>query len=219
MLLGNALDLARHRDWTKQLVAWARDHGPLFRVRMGTQEMVMVSSPALARAVLVDGQHNYQPGHVYERPESAYAAYADVFGRGLQNATGEAWRWRRRALNPAFQARTLVPAILDFVVEQARTLAGELDRRAGEVVDVDARMTRLTLDVIARLCFGRAPDFAPLGGADRIALRFAVMQDEFVLRSRLPFLRWVPRPGRARATRARRDLNRWINLQVDSIAR
>lgn len=215
MLLGIALDLAQQKDWSRRFVTSARDHGPLYRVRMGTKTMVIVSSPTLARSVLVEGQKNYQPGHVYERPESVYAEYADVFGRALQNATGEAWRWRRRALNPAFQPRTLVPALLHFVVDQARALSRELEDGAGRTVDVDLRMTHLTLEVIARLCFGRDPDFAELGGVQRIASHFAAMSDEFVTRARLPFLKWVPRRGRTRAAQAKRELDHWILAQID----
>lgn len=117
--------------------------------RVPFAKFVIVRSPELARHVLVTNQHNYTKSPDYDM-------LAVAFGRGLvTDLNDELWQRNRRLVQPIFAKRN-VDGFAPVMVEAARDAVARIrELSAGDaVVDVNAEMNRLTLDVTSRTMFG-----------------------------------------------------------------
>ncbi|MVU77392.1 cytochrome P450 [Nocardia sp. ET3-3] len=117
--------------------------------RMPFQRYVMVRNPELARHVLVTNQDNYSKSAEYDM-------LAVAFGRGLVTETNVArWQRNRRLVQPVFGKRNIA-ALAGPITDAARECAQRLLRLGadGAVVDANAEMNRLTLDIVVRTMFG-----------------------------------------------------------------
>jgi cytochrome P450 / NADPH-cytochrome P450 reductase len=146
-VLGNLFDVKRGADTPIQaLMKLARQYGPIFRLRVGSSNLVVVSGFDLVDELSDD-----------ER-------FDKMLGRGLLNARAVAgdglftswtqepnWRKAHNILLPSFSAR----AIKDYfpmMTDIAMQLVEKWERlNPDEEIDVPAEMTRLTLDTIG-LC-------------------------------------------------------------------
>jgi cytochrome P450 len=176
---------------TNPLEAWTRKHFEEPVVPGGLpfgRAVVVVSEPAAIRRVLLDNPRNYEKDWMQRRILSA--GLAD----GLLSAEGHQWRVQRRALAPLFSRRSVM-SFTGAVTASADALIARLTRREGDVVDMGAEVTRLTLDVLERTIFSDGI------GADREDVRLA-MQRYFEVASRIdPFdilglPAAIPRPRR-----------------------
>jgi len=148
-LVGNALQIERrriHRD----VEHWARQYGPVFRMRLGRRPVLVVSDHEAIATLLRDRPEGFR------RP-SALSAIVQELGSapGVFVAEGEHWYRQRRMVMPAFSPnhiRAYFPAL--------RSTAGRLQQRweraaaAGQVIDLQADLMRYTVDVITGLAFG-----------------------------------------------------------------
>jgi cytochrome P450 len=159
-------------------------YGPVSRFEMGPIPMTVVCHPETIERVLVSEADRFR------KPAFQDDAVGDLLGEGLLLSEGETWERQRNLATPAFSMSRLA-GVADRIVDHADArLAGW---EAGDVVDVERRMTRVTLDVILDLMLGveLSPDriadveaqLEPLG--ERFQpdpLRFATPE-------------WVPLPG------------------------
>ncbi|MFG1790125.1 cytochrome P450 [Nocardia sp. NPDC049149] len=117
--------------------------------RVPLAKFVIVRSPELARHVLVTNQNNYT-----KSPE--YDMLAVAFGRGLvTDLNDELWQRNRRLVQPIFAKRN-VDGFAPVMVEAANDAVIRIRKlaAANDVVDVNAEMNRLTLDITSRTMFG-----------------------------------------------------------------
>jgi cytochrome P450 len=135
--------------WENPLETWTQDHfeKPVVPGGLAAVQSVVISDPAAIRRVLLENAGNYQKDALTLRILSA------GLSNGLLTAEGEQWRIQRRTLAPMFTRRTVssfAPAmaqVADELVERWRR------RNDGEVIDVAAEVTRLTLEVLERTIF------------------------------------------------------------------
>jgi cytochrome P450 len=109
--------------------------------RAAFARVAIVSEPAAIRRVLPDNAGNYQKDWLQRRILSS------GLGGGLLTAEADQWRVQRRTLAPMF-ARRIVRAFAPAMKRAADELAARWRDRNGELVDLAAEMTRLTLDVL-----------------------------------------------------------------------
>lgn len=128
---------------------WARDHGALFKFRLGSAYAVGVAEPRLIHEVL-----RHRPREMSRSPR--LSSIIDELGfRGLFTADGERWRPQRklvmRALTPE-AIRHFFP-IITTVTERllARWQAGA---REGRVANVPRDLKRYSIDVTTWLALG-----------------------------------------------------------------
>jgi cytochrome P450 len=131
------------------LEQWAREHGPIYRLRLGPQPMVVVSDADAIMSVLRERPNEFRR-HFAVRP-----IFREMGIDGLFSAEGDDWRRQRplvmRALDPA-HLRRFFPTIVTATERlHARWLAAAT---AGAPVDVRADLTRYTVDVTCSLAFG-----------------------------------------------------------------
>ncbi|WP_315769187.1 MULTISPECIES: cytochrome P450 [unclassified Bradyrhizobium] len=165
------------------------------RVKLPFADAWLVHDPAAIKHVLVDNPANYRKDPIQRR------ILAVGLGDGLLSVEGERWDIQRRTLAPLFARRTVIgltAAMLSAgrgLVERWRALA------PGEVIDVAAEMTLLTLNVLALTIFSDGLS------SDIDEFRLA-MNTYFATIGRIGALDLfgvpdvVPRPGRKRLKQA-----------------
>ncbi|MGW4121646.1 cytochrome P450 [Nocardia sp. NPDC004711] len=117
--------------------------------RMPLLRFVVIRNPEHARHILVTNQANYTKSAEYDM-------LAVAFGRGLVTELDEQrWQRNRRLVAPVFGKRniaTLSGPITDAAQDCAQRIL-QLGAH-GASVDMNAEMSRLTLDIVARTMFG-----------------------------------------------------------------
>jgi len=147
-LLGNLLQLDLPQ-LHEQLERWAKIYGPLYRLRIGQREALVVARPDLISGIL----HDRPDG--WSRLRAMQAAIREMDIDGVFAAEGEAWRRQRRLVTAAFtpgQLRRYFP-LIERVTER---LKGQLDvaARNGAWIDLQTTLMRYSVDVTASLAFG-----------------------------------------------------------------
>lgn len=207
--LGERLDALRNFHTGAAVL---RDHGgPVVRVPIGprrvTPQFVLVTSPTGAHDVLAGFDGALDKGvPVHEETKHV--------GLNLFNLPHEAWKPRRRAIQPLFTKKH----VRDFAVHMSAEaeLAAERAVAAGRV-DLDPFTRRLTLQVLGRSVLGQ--DLGPR--AEAMAGDFATLLEYFTDRGVAPVrvpARW-PTPGNRRFSRARERFFTVIDEAVDQCRR
>uniref|UniRef100_A0A7N0R9F4 Carotene epsilon-monooxygenase n=1 Tax=Kalanchoe fedtschenkoi TaxID=63787 RepID=A0A7N0R9F4_KALFE len=138
-LLGGALFLP--------LFKWMNEYGPIYRLAAGPRNFVVVSDPAIAKHVLRN-YGKYAKGLVAEVSEF-------LFGSGFAIAEGQLWTARRRAVVPSLHKKYLSVMVERVFSRCAERLVEKLQADAinGNAVNMEAKFSQLTLDVIGLSVF------------------------------------------------------------------
>ncbi|XP_043706032.1 carotene epsilon-monooxygenase, chloroplastic [Telopea speciosissima] len=138
-LLGGALFLP--------LFKWMNEYGPIYRLAAGPRNFVIVSDPAIAKHVLRN-YGKYAKGLVSEVSEF-------LFGSGFAIAEGSLWTARRRAVVPSLHKKYLSVIVDKVFCTCAKRLVEKLesDALSGAPVNMEAKFSQLTLDVIGLSIF------------------------------------------------------------------
>lgn len=197
-MLGSALDLRRSQIET--YVRVMREHGDVVCLAVGPPglrlELYCVFHPDGVKQVLTG------PRDGYSKRNRFYVEIAEAFGWGLLTTEGERWQRQRRLVQPLF-TRKQIASYAELMAEEAAAVARRWRRaaRAGESVDANAEMVRLTLRVVGRSIFGEDVERA-----------VAVLDSAFPVLNRATFRRAMspvamprswPTPENRRAARAR----------------
>jgi cytochrome P450 len=189
------------------LEAWTAAH---FEQRIVTNrlpfgQVVVLNEPSAIRHMLLENTANYRKDWLQRR------VLSNGLIDGLLTAEADQWRAQRRTLSPLFTRRTVMnsaPAMLQAV----DTLVANWRNSDGQIVEIVADVTRMTLDVLRHTIFSEGL------GEDPEAFRVAMTEffnaigriDPFDVLG-LPNL--LPRVGRWRA----RPSLRFFDAAVDTI--
>ncbi|HEX6886780.1 MAG TPA: cytochrome P450 [Candidatus Nanopelagicales bacterium] len=187
------------RDPLAFLAEQWRAHGDVVQFPIPAPPTYLVSHPADVRQVLVGRARDTG------KDTLQYRALSQVTGLGLLTSDGERWREHRRVLQPAFHPSTL-PGVAEHTTDAAQGLVDRLLGAPGSsVVDLDAAVMALALEVVGESLFGHA--LGPV--ADRLAAATLTALGEVVALARMPLRapRWVPTPGNRRMTGALAELD------------
>lgn len=155
------------------------------------------------------GKEYFQINHP-DDIESVFVKHAAVMGRdeyietlkrtlgeGLLTSEGDLWKHQRKLMSQAFTPKR----IRTYGDTMARVTAGALHYREGEVVNIHAEMSRITMEVVAAVLFGATigpREFALVGKSMDTLNTYYANSPEAVLI--LP--RWVPTPLNLRVNAA-----------------
>ena len=147
-VLGNLLQIDIP-GFHAQLEGWARTYGPIYRLRMGPRDAVVVSRPDLIAGILRDRPNGWS------RFEPMRAVIHEMGVNGLFNAEGESWRRQRRLVTAAFTPSHL-KRYFPLIKLMTERLKNRLDAaaQAGSWIDLQPMLMRYTVDVTASLAFG-----------------------------------------------------------------
>jgi cytochrome P450 len=187
-----------------------RECGPIVRLPMPGPRHYLVSDPAeIARALTVTGR-DYAKGQSRSKDADrpGFQPLQRILGQGLLTSAGPLWRRQRRLIQPMFHQARIVEYCDVFARLAARTGAGWRD---GEVRDVHADLTELTLAIVARTVFDIDLDAA-------IVAQIRQWLGENLATARrgadLPWMRFldlVPLPSTRRWNADRRALDRMVH--------
>ena len=189
-LLGSLLQV-RMAQIHQNMEAWARQYGPLFQVKLGLTQLLVVADHQAVLSVLRD------------RPEGFSRAprlreVSDEMGGspGLFTAEGLAWQAQRRMVMASFapdRVRSYFPALRQVAQRlQTRWLAAAA---GGQTITLQADLKRFTVDAIAGLAFGTEVN-SLAGGDDPIHQHLDIIFAGTYRRlmSPLPYWRWFKLP-------------------------
>lgn len=198
---------AIRRDPLSYLASTWRRHGDIVQFPIPRPPSYLVNDPDAVRRVLVVN------ARAYGKDTIQYRSLALVTGDGLLASDGEAWRRQRRLVQPAFHRSTL-----EALVTRVHSAAGRLTDRwqrlpSGTVVDVEADMLTMSLDVVGHALFGTDLSAA----AEEISTATLEALDVVVARARVPITPpgWLPSPANRRLQRSVRVLDAAVRAMVD----
>ena len=148
-LLGHALQIDKAR-FHQNLEAWARELGPVYRLRLGPRRVMVVADPKLIQAVLRERPAGYR-----RSPRMDLVIAEMGLPPGLFNAEGADWERQRRMVMAGFD-----PAHIKRYDAAMQRVAARLVRRwraaaaRDAAIDLRADLMRYTVDVVAGLAFG-----------------------------------------------------------------
>jgi cytochrome P450 len=192
-LLGHAVPFVRD-SWRFVGALW--EDGPLVRVRIGAQSMVIVCDPDLTRQILLDSRTYDKGGILWERGR-------ELLGNGLASCMHSQHRRLRRLCQPAFNPDRLSA----YSATQAMSAVALADSwRPGQVIDVYEEMIGLFVRGMIEKLFGSA---LPPSAEGKLAANLITLLDGLFVRMVSPaLLNRLPTPSNRRYHRANAQLRR-----------
>lgn len=173
-------------------------HGDIFGLELGPRRVAILSHPDHFRHVLKINRDNYVKLQSYDilRP---------LIGDGLVTSNGEKWAKNRRLANPAFlrsNVERLVPMMAAATIRAVDRWRRRRDPHAP--LDMDAEMTRLTLEAAAATLFD--VDLSDDSDRSQAAFRDALHRMSQRSNQVVPLPMWLPTPENLRLRRSLRTL-------------
>ncbi|HET7901596.1 MAG TPA: cytochrome P450 [Candidatus Nanopelagicales bacterium] len=157
------------------LVRMRAEHGDILQFPIPAPATYLVSDPDAVRRVLVTN------ARAYGKRTPQYSSLSLVTGEGLLTADTAAWRPQRTLVQPAFH-RSSLELVATHVADAVERLLATWRYLDGHVVDVDAAMMHLALEVVGESLFGS--DLS--GEADQLARATLDALDVVVKKARSP---------------------------------
>ncbi len=188
-IVGNTLQVKPSRIHL-DVERWARELGPLFRMRLGRRDALVVADHELLAGLMRD-----RPDGFRRSPQTSQVGMEMGLPGGLFSAEGDDWRRQRRMVMASF-APGHVRAYFPSMVKVAQRLQGRWAKaaQAGASIDLQADLMRYTVDTIAGLAFGK--DINTLESGEDVIQRHldkvlpTIFRRLFTL---VPYWRWFKR--------------------------
>jgi cytochrome P450/nitrite reductase/ring-hydroxylating ferredoxin subunit len=192
------------------LEQWAREYGPLYRVRFGSRWVVVSSDPDINERVLRARPEDFQ------RDPKIAPLYKEIGMTGVFSAEGAEWRPQRQLSMAALANRNLrvFYPVLVRIAERFRR-RWECAADEGRTVIVEDEIRRFTVDVTTHLAFHYDINTIEQEG-DAIQQQLEVILPMIMRRllAAAPWWRWLPLPEERRADRALRELHAWLRTRM-----
>ena len=133
---------------TNALTIWPRCayDEPVFSRHFVGRMNILLNDPEAIHHVLVTNASNYR------RSPASIRILRPITGDGLILSEGEAWKFQRRTVAPAFAPR-VIPLLARHIVNATRDAIVRLNARAGQPIDLLAEMQGLALEIAGRSMF------------------------------------------------------------------
>uniref|UniRef100_A0A8B9U0W5 Cholesterol 24-hydroxylase n=1 Tax=Anas zonorhyncha TaxID=75864 RepID=A0A8B9U0W5_9AVES len=168
---------------------WSEKYGPVIRFNAFHRVSVMILSPEGVKEFLMSPQYSKDP-LVYGRIFNMFGVR--FLGNGLvTDRNYEHWHKQRKVMDPAF-SRTYLIGLMETFNEKAEELMEKLEEKADGKKEFSmlTMMSRVTLDVIAKIAFGLELNAL---SDDRTPFPHAVtMIMKGMTEMRIPFVKYMP---------------------------
>lgn len=185
----------------------ARTHGDVVRLGgVGRRGFYLVSHPDDIHHVVKANHRNYVKGANFQLIKS-------LAGEGLFLSEGDHWVQQRKLIQPAFHMARL-GAMADSMVEHTESLLDRWEEAAaaGEPVDIEKEMNRLSLSIGVRVLFGADVEHHAEDIREAVSTAFSFFHKR-VWTPGLPL--WAPTPGNLRFKRAVARLDEIVYSIID----
>lgn len=177
-----------------------REYGDLVRLPIIPGfTFYLAAHPDHAEHMLSTHQERYAKPDVFIKPMSL------IQGQGLFTSEGKFWLKQRRLMQPAFHQKQLVN-LHDVMLSCVQSLLYEWeDKPEGEVIDIAAEMTRLTLKIVSSALFSVdiSDETDSLGQAFRTALAYVYYR----MNTPLALPVWIPTPQNLKFRQAKQTID------------
>lgn len=192
------------------LEAWAERYGPMYRIRIGSHSIAVISDRSAIQRILVQRPDGFR------RATALEAVATEMRLKGVFAAEGEDWRRQRRivvnALNRA-RLKEFFPTLAMTVDRLQRRWAAAAE--LAEAVDLCRDLMRFTVDVTMQMAFGidantlETPDPVIQRHLDKV---FPVVHRR--VNAAFPYWRYVRLPSDRALDRALESLEREVGAMV-----
>jgi cytochrome P450 len=121
-------------------------YGDFIHYPLGFMQVYIISHPDAVQHILQLNHRNYS------KKTFQYNLLAGITGRGLLTNDGESWLQQRRLIQPAFH-RSKIAAFDSLIVSSALRVLDRWERAGEEILDIDAEMMQLTLQIVGQALF------------------------------------------------------------------
>jgi cytochrome P450 len=182
----------------------ARQFGDIVHYKLGALHVYQLNHPDLARRILVEQPEKFRKPWLLKR------VMRPIAGDGLVTSDGALWKQQRKLMQPAFHQRRLA-VYGEVMVAQATGMMESFDD--GEIREIGAEMTRLTLGVVVKALFGSD---LPCDAEDIRRLMTAVLDSAGRrMSSVLRIPSWAPTPRNLRERRALGRLDGILHVLIE----
>lgn len=177
-----------------------REYGDLVRLPiMPGLTFFLAAHPDYAEHILSQHQERYG------KPDLFLKSMGLMQGQGLLSSEGAVWLKQRRLMQPAFRQQQIIKlhAVMLSCVESL--LCEWEEKPEGEVIDIAAEMTRLTLKIVSLALFSVdiSDESSQLGQASRTALEYVYYR----MMTPLALPVWIPTPDNLKFRQAKHTLD------------
>jgi cytochrome P450 len=185
------------RDELDFLMKLVREHGDVVFLRVVNHPVYILSHPRDIETVLLTSSSNFIKS-VFLRESKA------LFGDGLLTSDGALWQKQRRMLQPAFHHDHVLAFTEPMIKSTEHMLAAWKD---GEERNVHEDMTRLTMEIIAKVLFGDEIT----SDAEQVCEAFRIFFEQYDNRFGLYLIpEWLPTPANLRYRSSIKQLDRIV---------
>ena len=148
-LLGNMMDINRQGVIGFAYQAW-REYGDVCRFQFGPMRAQLFVRPEAVHHIMAEKRQNYIKGASHDKMRL-------WLGKAILTSEGADWQRQRRLMQPTYTPRGVMhfANLMTDAIQQveARWLA-HAGRAAGEAINVNAEMVRMTTSIISLAMFG-----------------------------------------------------------------
>ncbi|XP_026538312.1 cytochrome P450 2K6-like [Notechis scutatus] len=138
----------------KTMIEWSKEYGPIFRIKLGFQEMVVLTGYETVVEALVN------QGDVFA--ERAFVPFFEdvAKGFGLVFAHGENWKVMRRFVLSTLRMYGMGKRIIeDKITEECSMLIKTIETYAGKPFDITTILTAAVSNIIASIVLGKRYEY------------------------------------------------------------
>jgi cytochrome P450 len=199
---------AMKNDYLGFVAKLQQQHPDIARVQVFNEHITHIFHPDWVRQVLVD------QADLLIRWERATEVFSVAMGQSVLVTEGTQWQRQRRMLQPGFTPKRVAgyAALMTSAAENA--LADLAQHPAEQIVEMDALMTTMTLDVILRTLFGahQVKDARPTAEAIQTLSHYGISE----MFKPFSWPLWMPLPAVRKARQARHTLNQVIQQHIQT---
>jgi cytochrome P450 len=190
------------KDPLGTLRQWQREYGDICLLKLGSYRAYWLFNPDLAREVLITQAKRFR------RAGRQVEVLREWDGEGLVTSDGDFWVRQRRLVQPAFHPRRFASYAEQMVTATERQVQRWL-RESPPVLEMNAEMTDLTLEIMATTFFGGSLT----GRTQSLSAAVATLSEYATRELGRPFSwpNWLPLPSIRRKLQAIGYLNQTID--------
>ncbi len=206
--LGLPLLRSMRRDYLGFMQQTQKTYGDIAYMRHGYEHAYDLFSPDLMREALVDNVEHFI------RWERGISVFEEAFGQSVLVTEGDTWKRQRRMLTPVFSARHIAGYAALMTAAARRALGDTVPAsETNAVVDVEALMARVTMDVIMRVLFSSSAEADARDAATATQILSATAMNEMYWPFTVPM--WLPWPGNGKKRWAFRTLRGLVHRHIE----
>ncbi|MDB5225836.1 MAG: cytochrome [Bacteroidota bacterium] len=198
VFFGNMMQLRKER--IKFFVKQKKEIGNIYRIKVPTRKVVVLTDPDWIKYVLVDNNKNYTKSFAYD-------SIRLFLGNGLLTSEGEFWKRQRRLTQPAFHKEKLA-LMFQNMVEQTEKCIQNLEKYADtdQSVNLSKELYKLTLDIVNSTLF-----YSEIDNTTDAIYKLVSEGSEYITKridNPLQLPNWVPTPHNIKESRVLHSMDK-----------